>query len=109
MGMIIDVILNMIKKPFTSRYPYEKTEVAKRYRGKLLIDRKKCIGCRLCEINCPTGAIVVNKKSKKAEVDAGLCIFCSLCAEVCPVKCITFSNKYENTVNNRKKLKPKKR
>jgi formate hydrogenlyase subunit 6/NADH:ubiquinone oxidoreductase subunit I len=60
-------------------------------------------------VNCPTGAIVVNKKTKKAEVDLGKCILCGLCNDVCPVKCIYFPNEFENAVTSREQLKPKKR
>lgn len=105
MGMTLDVLKNMLKKPFTKDYPKKKTKVAKAFRGVIEVDRPKCIGCYLCQINCPTGAIVVNKKTKKAEVDMGLCILCSLCAEVCPVKCIHFRNEYEISVKDKKKLK----
>ncbi len=109
MGMTSEVLRNMLKKPFTLKYPKKKSKVSVNFRGKIHVDRKKCIGCYLCQINCPTGAIVVDKKSKKAEVDQGLCILCSMCAEVCPVKCIYFTNDYETAVKDREKLRPKKR
>jgi len=105
MGMTTIVLKNIIKKPFTIKYPKKKSKVSINYRGRISVDRKKCIGCYLCQINCPTGAIVVNKKTKKAEVDMALCILCSLCAEVCPVKCIHFANEYEFVVKDKKKLK----
>ena len=43
---------------------------------------ERCIGCRICEKNCPAEAIkVVNKK---AVVDADACISCGMCAGKCP-------------------------
>ena len=108
MGMMIEVLKNMLLKPFTIAYPKKKSKVAVKYRGELIVDQEKCISCGMCERNCPTGAITLNKKTRKAESDAALCIFCSLCAEVCPVKCIHFTNKYENAVTDREMLKPKK-
>ena len=109
MGMTSDILKTLLKKPFTTGYPAKKSEVSKNFRGRIHVDRKKCIGCFLCQVNCPTGAIVVDKKSKKAEVDEGLCILCSMCAEVCPVKCIFFTNEYETAVRDKKKLGRKKR
>ncbi len=41
----------------------------------------KCVGCRVCEMNCAHGAIkVVNKK---AVIDYGLCVGCGQCVAVC--------------------------
>lgn len=108
MGMTSEVLRNLFKKPFTVDYPKKKTKVSVHYRGNIYVDKKACIGCYLCQVNCPTDAIIVNKK-KKAEVDLGLCILCGLCNDVCPVKCIYFPNEYENAVTDREKLKPKKR
>ena len=108
MGMTSDVIRNLLKKPFTIDYPKKKTKVSVHFRGNIFVDQKTCVGCFLCQVNCPTGAITVNKE-KKAEVDFGKCILCGLCNDVCPVKCIYFPNEFENAVTDREKLKPKKR
>ncbi len=52
------------------------------------IDTKKvctagCIACRLCEKNCPAGAIKVNENC--ADIDYTLCTGCGICKEKCPV------------------------
>ena len=86
--MVRKVIASLFKRPFTTKYPEKKSKVSIHYRGSIHVDQKKCISCRLCEINCPTGAIVVNPKKKYSEVDRSLCILCGLCAEVCPVEAV---------------------
>ena len=43
---------------------------------------ERCIGCRICERNCPAGAIRVI--DKKAAVDETVCIACGMCAGKCP-------------------------
>ena len=45
------------------------------------VDRDKCIGDRICENVCPTGAIRV--VDKKAVVDSGKCAACLKCADSC--------------------------
>ncbi len=49
------------------------------------INLDKCIGCKLCEKNCPLDAIKVTDK-KAATNDA--CVSCGICVRVCPVDAI---------------------
>lgn len=45
-----------------------------------------CISCRICEKNCPSGAITVT--DFVASIDQNKCTGCGLCAEKCPRKII---------------------
>lgn len=45
-----------------------------------------CIGCKICEKNCPAGAITV--ENNLAVIDNEKCIDCGLCVEKCPKKII---------------------
>ncbi len=46
-----------------------------------------CIACRICEKNCPAGAITV--ENNVASIDQSKCTHCGLCAEKCPKKAIS--------------------
>jgi len=49
--------------------------------GVLTMDEGKCVGCKLCEIACPVGAITVNP-------DKHVAIKCDLCAAVGEPQCV---------------------
>ena len=51
----------------------------------LTVDESKCDGCRLCEKNCPFGAIVVVQRSEDVKVAEVLdtCTLCGACLNVC--------------------------
>ena len=46
-----------------------------------------CIGCKLCEKNCPSGAVTVTDNI--AHIDQEKCTGCGVCAQKCPKKIIT--------------------
>lgn len=77
------------------KVPYEADIIvacANRDKG---IDTRKvcdigCIGCRICEKNCPNHAIHV--VDNVAVIDHNACDSCGICAEKCPRKLISDSN-----------------
>ena len=119
MGIKKQALKNLLKKPSTKKYPYEKTKPHERFRGKITFDKSKCIGCALCRMYCPANAIKLTWKKSKFmvkgvehqkivhpidEIDVGKCIRCGLCVDVCPVDCIWFTQEFELAEKNKKKL-----
>ncbi len=45
-------------------------------------EREPCIGCKLCDIVCPSGAI--RMEARKPVIDEALCIGCGRCVDRCP-------------------------
>ncbi|WP_457753155.1 NADH-quinone oxidoreductase subunit NuoI [Thermococcus sp.] len=92
----------LFKKPVTIKIPYEKTQIAKKYRGFHSLDWKKCIGCNFCGQICPARAIEmtwieVNGKVEKRphpKIDYGRCTFCQFCVDVCPTGALGFVSNY---------------
>lgn len=77
---------------------------------------QQCIGCQICEKNCPIGAIDIEvsqngkRKIDKYNVSIDRCIFCGICVEYCPTKTLVHGMEYELANDDRKNLlynKPK--
>lgn len=76
--------------------------VGARYRGRLLYDRSKCIGCKLCMKVCPANATEFVPEEKKIIIHNDRCCFCAQCTEICPVKCLAMSDESLNSSYDRK-------
>jgi formate hydrogenlyase subunit 6/NADH:ubiquinone oxidoreductase subunit I len=114
--MLSQLITQLFKKPFTNKFPrkyipssstkfFENREnrkttiippiiIPERFRGKIVYDREKCIGCELCLKVCPSEAIVFKTEEKKIKIYLARCTFCSQCNDVCPVSCLCMSNEF---------------
>lgn len=76
---------------------------------KLILDKKRCVGCQICSLACPKNVITLQKqtkvqgeKAKKAKVDIDLakCSFCGICDITCPYGAIrvTLNDKHDLAV-----------
>ncbi len=95
------------RKPATVRYPAERLPVPEGFRGAPAVDEPACIGCRICERQCPARAISMagpSPKELKPEFHYDACIFCGVCAESCPKKAIAMTREFEMASTDRRTL-----
>lgn len=111
-SIIRATIQNLLTKPATIEYPTAtaKPQVEKHYRGRLVYSPEKCIGCRLCMMDCPTGALtVVNEGTREnrqmhATLDVSRCIFCCQCVDSCRHGCLSYSQDIDLAVTDKSRL-----
>jgi formate hydrogenlyase subunit 6/NADH:ubiquinone oxidoreductase subunit I len=99
-AMLPELIRNFFHKPNTVKYPFEHLTPPPDFRGKMVWEADKCIGCQACVRDCPTGVIDIIKAEpdvKKFNVTYRmyLCIFCGQCVDSCPVDCIHWTSQFE--------------
>jgi len=114
-----EMFRNVLGQPVTAQYPFGKTSVPQRFRGKLDIDPVKCTGCSICEIVCPADVITmvpVGKKTigtreveiKRPTFDLWTCISCGQCVEDCKFGALSLTHDFELAVFKKESLGMKK-
>jgi formate hydrogenlyase subunit 6/NADH:ubiquinone oxidoreductase subunit I len=104
--MMENVLKNLVSKPATRMYPFEKREPFQDSRGHISgCDIDKCIFCGICQRKCPADAIVVNKAEKSWEINQFKCVICNACVETCPKKCINSSSSHKTAQYSKDNLK----
>ena len=109
-AMLPEILRHFFKKRATVLYPFERLEIPKDFRGKIVFDLEKCAPkCRLCVIDCPANAIVMEPREDGKEGTRPIflldrCIFCGQCAEECPYGAITLTEDFELAQVDRKML-----
>jgi formate hydrogenlyase subunit 6/NADH:ubiquinone oxidoreductase subunit I len=106
--MLEELLRSLTKKPATVRYPAQGRDMPKGFRGKLIFDPEKCVGCKLCMRDCPTGAIEIRKIKEKefeAVINLGKCIYCAQCVDSCMKKALEATPEYELAQLDNAKLK----
>jgi len=74
--------------------------------GAVVIDQKKCIGCKLCMSVCPLGNMSYNSVEKKM-IKCDLCGGEPKCAQICPAGAIEYKEGSEANLSRKKKVAEK--
>ncbi len=90
---IMAAIRRALKPSMTLMIPDVEELYPEKYRGVILLNYDKCIGCSLCARVCPARAIKMYKvpgdKRIRPGYDMGRCIFCGYCVDICPVEALS--------------------
>lgn len=104
--MLPELLGSLFKKPATIKFPAERVPFPEGLRGRPVCNYEQCIGCRMCERDCPAAAIemmpVDGKNKPFFHYDR--CAFCGQCQDTCPRKAITMTNDYLLASDSRSKL-----
>ena len=93
-----EVLRHVGKKPATQNYPAEKVDLPPAYRGRIVFHALRCVGCKLCQKDCPSNALVINKVGEKrfeAIFLVDRCIFCAQCVDSCNKDAMESTNEFE--------------
>ncbi len=99
-------MLNTLRNRFeqgyrTSKYPQEKIELWKRYRGRPQINKDAQNNlAQACAEACPQDAI----DAKNYLIDMGRCVFCGTCERLSEGKFVSFTQDFEISVSEKEHL-----
>ncbi len=106
-GFLKIAIRNLLKGPVTDPYPFGKTFIPEKLRGKLKVDASICTACGTCQEVCPSGAIYI-KKENDVYVHTtwyNTCCFCGNCEFFCPTGAIKLTNDFHTANTKEEKFK----
>jgi len=102
-----EAVISLVTPAYTTSFPSKEHIPADKFRGKPVVNEKKCVGCMSCANVCPPHAITVSDDPSKGirtiVRDYGKCLFCGQCEAYCITgEGVVLSNKiYEMAVFDR--------
>jgi len=106
--MLLEVLRHVTQRPATVNYPTVPTQMPADYRGKIRFLAERCVGCKLCQKDCPSNALVITKVGDKrfeAIFQLDKCIFCAQCVDSCNKDAMASTVEYELATLDRNTLR----
>ncbi len=81
----------------TLPYPFQPHPPEGDFRGKPVLNSRKCMSCGACANACPARLISIQDNGSIRTLSFNLrrCTFCGLCRDACPQEAITLSSQFE--------------
>jgi formate hydrogenlyase subunit 6/NADH:ubiquinone oxidoreductase subunit I len=86
----------------TLHYPFEPSPVADTFRGRPVLNTRKCMSCGACANACPSRLITLTDREgiRTLRFELGRCTYCANCRDVCPQEAIEMSAQFETSTAN---------
>lgn len=85
-----EAIRALINGPYTVAFPKKPSPAEKRFRGIIIFNEDKCIGCGTCAEVCPSDAREMiddpERRIRKVVHYQDKCLYCGQCVDYCPTK-----------------------
>lgn len=81
----------------TLPYPFQPHPPLGEFRGKPVLNTRKCMSCGACANACPSRLISIQDSGRLRTLSFNLrrCTYCGLCRDACPQEAITLSSQFE--------------
>jgi formate hydrogenlyase subunit 6/NADH:ubiquinone oxidoreductase subunit I len=101
------IFQNLRRGPVSFRLPHKHECTSSDYRGLIVNDAERCVGCGLCAYVCPTAAIEVTRSGETYRwvYDPGKCTFCGRCLERCKPHTLSMESKLPPLYSTQGELK----
>lgn len=86
----------------TLHYPFEPSVVADTFRGRPVLNTRKCMCCGACANACPSRLITLTDKEgiRALHFELARCTYCGNCRDACPQEAIEMTTQFETSTAN---------